>query len=58
MIFRDFDKMSSNIIYTLCYKERAIVLINWRSLNSATTKHNMFQVNSKNIECELLKISN
>ena len=27
-------------------------------INSTTTKQNMFQVNSKNTVCELIKISN
>ena len=27
MIFKDFDEISSNIFYTLCYKEHAIVFI-------------------------------
>ena len=28
------------------------VSVNWRSLNSTVTKHNMFQVISKDLECE------
>ena len=28
------------------------VSINWRSVNSITIKHNMFQVTTENIECE------
>ena len=29
--------------------------INWRSVNSASTKHDIFQVISKNFECETNK---
>ena len=49
-LFRGFTEISSNIFYTLYLKER--VSINWRSGNSTTIKHNVFQVISKGIECE------
>ena len=29
-----------------------VISINWRSVNSTATKHNTFQVLSKNVECE------
>ena len=45
-----FADLSSSIFYTLCYKWNAS--INWRSVNSAATKCNMFQVISENTECE------
>ena len=28
------------------------ISINWRSVNSTATKHNIFQVISKKVECE------
>ena len=45
-----FDEISSYILYTLCYKEHAIVLIGVL-YNSTTTKYNMFQVNNDIISC-------
>ena len=45
MIFGGFNEMSSNIVYTSCYKNPAIKN---HFLNLITTKHNMFQVSSKN----------
>ena len=46
IVFRDFAEFSSSIFDSLCYKEH--VIINWSSVNSAATKHNI----SKNTECE------
>ena len=36
--------------------QRTFFNINWRSLNSTTTKHNVFQVNSKKLSVKLIKI--
>ena len=45
---KDLAEISSGVFYIFCCKEHAS--INWGSVNSTATKHNMFQVISKNIE--------
>ena len=57
MIFKDFDEMSSNILYNLCYKEHAIVfneVLQTRQQKSTT----YFKLTVKKLSLKLIKINN
>ena len=56
MIFTEFDEMSSDIFYTLCYKEHAILLIGglWTQQQQNTT---CSELPVKVLSVKLIKIS-